>query len=145
MGRKIGAVVLGYLVMFATVFILFYVAYVLLGPGRSFQTGSCDVSAAWIIASIVLGFVAALLGGKVCLAVGKTRGTVQALAALVVVLGLALAIPVFTGPGEVSAVACDSLGGMEAMMEAVQPLWMALLNPVIGAVGVLLGGRKKAA
>jgi hypothetical protein len=34
---------------------------------------------------------------------------------------------------------------MEAMQEAIQPVWMALLNPVIGAVGVLLGGRKKAA
>jgi hypothetical protein len=145
MGRKIGAVVLGYVTMFAGVFILFSTTYLLLGPGRSFQAGSCDVSAAWIIASIVLGFVAALLGGKVCLAVGKTRGTVQALAGLVIVLGLVFAIPVFTGPGEASAVACDGLGGMEAMQEAIQPVWMALLNPVIGAVGVLLGGRKKAA
>jgi hypothetical protein len=36
-----------------------------------------------------------------------------------------------------------SVGNMEAMMNARQPAWIALLNHLIGAVGVMLGSRKK--
>ncbi len=31
------------------------------------------------------------------------------------------------------------VSNLEAMQNAVQPLWVAILNPVLGVVGVLLG------
>ena len=33
----------------------------------------------------------------------------------------------------------------EAMTKAKQPKWVALVNPLIGAAGVLLGGRRQGA
>jgi L-lactate permease len=29
---------------------------------------------------------------------------------------------------------------MEAMMKAREPLWVAVVNPVLGAIGVFVGG-----
>ena len=70
------------------------------------------------------------------------------LAIIVLVLGLAMAVPVFTAedPGPRSG----DLSNLEAMSKAMTPVWFALVNPVIGAVGVMVGaslrgGKKTAA
>jgi hypothetical protein len=31
----------------------------------------------------------------------------------------------------------------DAMSNAIQPVWVALLNPLLGAVGVLIGARMR--
>lgn len=36
-----------------------------------------------------------------------------------------------------------SAGNLEAMTNARQPGWVAVLNPIIGAIGVMLGARLK--
>lgn len=67
----------------------------------------------------------------------------MALAGLVIVLGLLTAIPVLMANDPRPNVRDASVGNMEAMMNARQPAWIALLNPLIGAVGVMLGSRMK--
>jgi hypothetical protein len=64
------------------------------------------------------------------------------LAVLVLVLGLAFAIPVLQ-QAPVTEPRTASVGNMEAMGKARQPPWAALLNPVIGVIGVLVGGRRR--
>lgn len=138
MGRTIGAVIVGYLAMFAVVFVGLSAAYVALGADGSFKPNSYEISSTWAVVMIVVGIIAAVLGGVVAAAIGRTRKAVTALAVVVLILGLLSAIPAFMAepPGERTA----DVGNMDAMMKAVTPVWVALLNAIIGAVGVLIGG-----
>lgn len=140
MGRIIGAVVAGYVVLAVLVFATFTGLYLLMGPGLSFVPGSCEASALWIGLSTLLGFGAAVGGGCVACRIARAKGA-KALAAVVVALGLLLAIPVILSASAHPAFDCSDATNMEAMQNARQPIWVALLNPFIGAAGVLLGGR----
>lgn len=141
--RAISSVLLGYLVMFVTVFVTFSITYLLVGTEGAFKSGSYDVSALWIVMSMILSFAAAVLGGFVCAAVAKGPTPPKVLAAIALILGLALAIPVLTRSDSGSMQRPESVGNIEAMQHAKQPNWMALLNPFIGAAGVLVGARQR--
>lgn len=52
-------------------------------------------------------------------------------------------IPAVMASGAPEAVRDGSLSNMEAMMQARQPVWMSILNPILGVVGVLVGSRLK--
>lgn len=142
MGRVIGAAIVGYLVIFGIVFFLFSGAYLALGPDRAFQPGTYDVSMLWNALSIVLGFVAAVVGGMVAMRIARDSRGPKALAALVLILGIAFAIPVMQQPASSEARTAE-VGNLEAMGKARQPVWAALLSPVLGVVGVLVGGRRR--
>lgn len=140
--RIILAVVAGYLAMAALVFATFSAAYLVIGTEGAFQPGSFEVSTLWIVVSVILSVVAALVGGWVCARIGRRRAAAIALAAVVVVLGLAVAAMEFTHSGEpVPAARSGEIGNLEAMQSAQQPAWLTLLNPLLGAAGVLLGAR----
>lgn len=141
MARTIGSVILGYLVMAIVVFATFSLAYQAMGVDRVYQPGTYMVSGLWIAVSIVLGIVAAILGGFVCARVAHSPAAPKALAGVVLILGLGMAIVAATGadaedreeirPAEVS--------NMEAMQNSQTPPWVQFLNPLIGAVGILYG------
>jgi len=59
MGRKIIAVVVGYIAMALLLFITFTVLYLILGTEGSFKPGSFEVSTIWVICSIIVSFGAA--------------------------------------------------------------------------------------
>lgn len=139
--RIAGAVILGYLAMIVVVFSGLTAAYLLLGAERAFQPGSFDVSLIWVVISVAVGFAAALLGGWTSRRIAGTVTGPRALAAVVVVLGVVLALASLTGAPADPGVRAEALGNMAAMQQARTPLWAMLLNPFLGAVGVLLGGR----
>lgn len=136
--RAILGVILGYVVMFVVVFVGLMVAYLAIGAEKAFKPRSFEVSFTWICIWLVVGIVAALAGGCVCAAVSRSRTATHVLAGLVLVLGLLSAIPSFSAPAEEERTA--QVGGLEAMGKAHSPVWMALANPLIGAIGVLVGG-----
>lgn len=140
MGRVIGGVVAGYLAMAAVVFVGLTAAYVAMGADRAFLPGSYDVSVMWILTSLVVGFAAALLGGKVARAIARRATGPRALAAVVVVLGLVLAFAAMGGSQEAAGLRAGAVNALDAMQRAQTPLWVMLVNPVIGALGVLVGG-----
>ncbi len=141
MGRIIGSVVAGYIVMFIAVFVGMSAAWAALGAGGSFRPGRWDISTTWAAVSVAVGLVAAVLGGLACAAIAKDGRGPKALAGFVVLLGLALAIPVMTSSVNVADLGPrpETMSMMEAMTKAQSPPWMALLNPLIGAVGVMIG------
>lgn len=144
--RGILGVIAGYVVMFVVVFGSFTAAYLAMGAEKAFRPGTYDVSMLWIAISIVLGLVAAIAGGLVCAAIAKGGKAPMALAILVVVLGVLMAIPTLNAPDAGAPVErTGDVGNMAAMQSARTPSWVAFLNPVIGAVGVMLGAglRKK--
>jgi len=141
MARTIGSVILGYLVMFFAVVATFTLAYQAMGVDRAYQPGTYDVSVLWIAVSIVLGIVAAILGGFVCARVAHSPAAPRALAWFVLFLGLGLAIAAAVGVGadDRETVRPAEVSNMEAMQNSQTPVWLQFLNPLIGAAGVLYG------
>ncbi|MBT8377975.1 MAG: hypothetical protein KJN64_01955 [Ignavibacteria bacterium] len=144
MARKIIGVVVGYITIFVIVFVSFTILYMILGHDGTFEAGSYQVTTTWIIISFILGLVAAILGGFVCVLIAKDRKTAYWLAGLVLVLGIALAIPALGETNEeLNKVREETAGNMEAMENAKQPPISLIFNPIIGAVGVIAGSRLK--
>ena len=142
MVRNILGVILGYVAMFAVVFITFTILYFILGADGAFESGTYEVSIIWIIISFILGLVAALLGGYLCVLISKNQKAALVLAGLVLVLGIAMAIPALNdSTNEVQEMRSADVPNMEAMQKAKQPPVVLLLNPIIGALGVFAGSK----
>jgi len=142
MGRAIAAVVVGYIVMFIVVFVTLTGAYLALGTERAFKAGTYDVTPMWIGIWAVMSLVAAVAGGLVCRVIARGPKPPMMLAGIVLVLGLAMAIPAFLAEPTKEPRGSE-VSNLEAMAKAQQPPWTALLNPLVGAAGVVLGGRLK--
>jgi len=144
MVRNILGVVLGYMAMFAFVFISFTVLYLILGADGSFESGAYEVSIVWIIISFILGLAAAVLGGYLCVLISKNNKVVLVLAAIVLIFGIAMAIPALgESADDVYEMRKNDVSNMEAMQNAKQPAYMLILNPIIGALGVFAGSKLK--
>jgi cytochrome bd-type quinol oxidase subunit 2 len=143
MGRVIGAVVAGYAVMFLVVFLTLTGAYLAMGTDGAFQPGTYEVSVQWIAVSLVLGLLAAVAGGWVGGRLGgpRSRQAIVALAIVVLVLGIASALPTLLSDDTAPQPRHADVPNMEAMMNARTPLWIALLTPLLGVFGVFAGGR----
>jgi hypothetical protein len=87
---------------------------------------------------VIVGILAAIIGGWVCALIARSFGAAKVLALVVIVLGLALAIPTFIENPPTEPRTAD-VSSSDAMMRAQTPQWIAVVNPVIGAIGVLIG------
>ena len=144
MVRNILGVVAGYLAMFVFIFLSFTILYLLLGANGAFEPDTYEVSLVWIIISFVLSLVAALLGGYVCVLISKNQKAALVLAGIVFILGIALAIPaLMDAENEVHEMRKADVPNLEAMQNAKQPPLVALLNPIIGAIGIFAGSKLK--
>lgn len=142
--RKIIGAVAGYIAMAAVIFILFTTLYLILGAEGSFQPGNFQASTTWLVLSTILGLIAAVIGGLVCVLIAKDRKAALWLAGLVLVLGIILAIPSLNvSEAELNKVREGNVDNIEAMQNAKQPPISLILNPIIGAIGVIAGSRLK--
>jgi uncharacterized membrane protein YeaQ/YmgE (transglycosylase-associated protein family) len=138
--RSILGGIAGYVVTFIFVFTTFTAAYFALGTEGTFQPGSYQVSTSWIAASSVLGLVGAIVGGFVASVVGKGTTAVNVLAVIIFVMGGLTVLAVSMSPASTEPRGAD-VPNMEAMSKAKTPLWVAVLNPLIGIAGAMIGGR----
>ena len=138
MFRFIVAVVVGYLVMAVLVVAAFSVAVV--APDFAFRADSLDVTAGWLVWTLAASVVAAGAGGFVAAVVARRRSAATALAGLVLGAGLLSAVGNLAKewPAGESAARPNV---PERAARAVQPVWYSFLLPVLGAGGVLAGGR----
>lgn len=143
MVRTIGGVILGYIVMALLIFLTFSAAYLLMGANGAFKSETYEVSNLWLGTSFMLALAAAVIGGYVCAAIARGSRAAVALAVLVIVLGVLAAVPALraANSGRERLTRPSEVSNMEAMQNAVQPGWVALLNPFFGAAGVLVGAR----
>ena len=141
MGRAILSVVVGYMAMFAAIFLAFSGLYLALGQELSFQPGSYEPSMLWTVVSFALGVGAAVLGGYVCAWIARTATPPKVLAGVVLVIGLLSAVPVLMAVATPAETRTGEVGNLDAMMKAKQPAWVAVVNPFVGLAGVLLGAR----
>jgi hypothetical protein len=138
MVRKIPGAVVGYIVYFFCVFLLFTGLSVVLGPDRLFLPGNYDPSMMWIIGALVVGLIAAVIGGYVAALIGK-RGAVKIMAGLVVLIGVIVFVQLLRTNTAVEPRTVD-LPIMESMFTAREPLWFAAVNPLLVVMGVFAGG-----
>lgn len=144
MARSILAVVAGYATLALVIFVTFTLLYLVLGADRSFAPGSYDASTLWVATSFPLGVLASVAAGLVCALIARGPRAPQVLAGVVLVLGLLFAIPVLRAADSPSPARAGDVSNMEAMQSARQPKWVALANPFVGALGVLVGaGRRR--
>jgi len=144
MARSIIAVIAGYVAMFVLVFVTFTCVFLLMGTEWSFKPNSFEASNRWIAMSLVANLVIGIICGFICALIAKGGKTPMALAIVVFALGMLLAIPSMmahkAGAGEVRT---GNVSQMEAMTKANEPLWVPFTFPIIGAIGVLSGGKLK--
>lgn len=140
--RIVGSVIAGYVVMAIAIMVLFAAAYPVLGLDRLFVPGTYQTSMGWILLSILLGVACAAAGGWVAARLAPGSSAPWWLAAMVMALGLLSAAaavmsedPARGGPRP------DGAAMVDVMAHAQQPVWVALLNPLLGAAGVLAGAR----
>jgi len=142
MVRNILGIVLGYVAMFVFIFTTFTLLYFILGADGSFESGTYEVSTVWIVISFILGLTAAVLGGFLCALISKNQKAALVLAGLVLILGIAMAVPALgDSANEVHEMRNNEVQDMEAMQKAKQPALALLLNPIIGALGVFAGSK----
>ena len=141
MGRAILSVVVGYVAMFAAIFLTLSGLYLLLGQDLSFRPGSYEPSLLWTAVSFALGVGAAVLGGYVCAWIARAATPPKVLAGVVLVIGLVSAVPVVMAAATPAETRTGDVGNLDAMLKAKQPAWVAVANPFVGLAGILLGAR----
>lgn len=144
--RAIGSVVVGYVVLALIVFGALTGACVAMGADRAFEPGGYDISKLWLSVMLAVGVVAALAGGFVAKLIAGTRTPPRVLAGIVLVLGVALAIPTMGAPPPQEP-RTTAVSNLEAMAKARTPAWAGFANALISCVGVLVGagmGKQRA-
>lgn len=144
MARSIIAVIVGYITMFILVFATFTCVFLLMGTEWSFKPNSFEASNKWIAMSLVANIIIGAIGGLVCAAIAKGGKAPMVLAIVVFALGMILAIPsMMAHQKNAGEVRTGNVSQMEAMQKANEPVWVPFTFPILGAIGVLIGGKLK--
>ena len=141
--RSILAAIGGYAVMIVIVLAGIGVAWMALGAAGAFSGEGPAPSTPWIILNVLSGFIAAFIGGLVARRIGGSQTAVRILIGLVLVVGFALAALGGLAEPPVSDKPVTEMSFSEANQHAQPPAWYNWLLPVIGAAGVLFGGRER--
>ena len=142
--RSVLGVIVGYIVMFVLQVIAFMTIYTMMGADWSFKPASYEASTAWTAMQFTVILVTTIIAGLICAAIAKGGKAPLVLAVVVLVLGLALAFAsTALRPADTHEIRAGNVPNMEAMSKARHPAWVIFLGPVIGAVGVVIGGKLK--
>lgn len=94
--------------------------------------------------SLVANLIIGIIGGLVCAIIAKGGKAPTILALVVFLLGLLLAIPsLMAQQANANLLRTGTVTQTEAMQKAREPIWVPFTFPIIGAVGVLIGGKLK--
>lgn len=140
MVRPILGVIVGFIVTFILVSVLFVGAAVTLGGDGCFEKGTYNPTMAFNIFAVVASIVGALAGGWVCSKVGRNKAAVIALAAVFFCFGAYGAWVNFNRPEPGPRPEGISMIDVFKDHKGKEPNWFAIANPIIGALGVMLGG-----
>lgn len=144
MVRSILGVIVGYIVMFVLQVAAFMTIYTIVGPDWSFEPASYQASMRWTIMQFVVVFITAAIAGLICAIIARGGKAPLVLAAVVFVLGCLLGVAALVGrPADTHEVRTGNVPNMEAMQKARHPTWVIFAGPIIGALGVMAGGKLK--
>lgn len=144
MVRSVLGVIVGYIVMFILQVAAFMTIYTIVGPDWSFKPGSFQASTRWTVMQFAVILITAIIAGLVCAIIARGGKAPLVLAGVVLVIGLALgALSTGMRPVDAHEVRRGNVPNMEAMSKARHPMWVVFLGPVIGAIGIMIGGKLK--
>lgn len=137
--RSILAVIATYIVMTILVIGLFMGLWFGFGPNRLLKPESFDGNLLITITAPSITILCGLFGGWMCAKIARAIKPVIVLACIVLTLGMLTAYftlqkPFPTGPRD------PNMTVVELMEKGREPTWVALSNPILGAIGVLVGG-----
>lgn len=133
-------IVLGFLVMVVMFFLIRFGALAVLGEESMFQAGTHDPSQMFIMIEIIGALAAAIVGGLTCSMLAKATRPPITLALAVFVLGIVFVFPAMTMANKQPTMRDSSEPMVTAMSSARRPVWVAMMLPVAGVVGLLAGG-----
>lgn len=112
-----------------------------LGADQALLPGRWEASPSWVLSSLGVSLVAAIAGGFVCAALGRSMRAPSVLAALVFGAGVVGAGAILLMPHATSARGPD-VGLLEAIRET-RALWPVVATPFVAATGVLIGALRR--
>lgn len=136
--KKIVGGIAGYIVTFICMFIAFTCFYLGMGADRAFEPGGYQVSTVWIVLSLVVVFICALIGGYAASLIGG-KGAAKILAGIIVVLQIVVLGIIATSPAANEARTAD-VPNMIAMSKAQTPFWAVLIQTLFSVTGAFVGG-----
>lgn len=137
--RSIAAVVISYIVMFILIFVLFAALVFGLGIDGLLKPGSFQGGLLITIAAPSITLLTGVFGGWLCAKIARGSRAVLALAAVVLVLGIISALVTLQKPFPADPRPADMT--LEQFMEVGrEPTWVAVSNPIIGSIAVLVSG-----
>jgi len=139
--RNILGVIAGYIVLFLLIMITFTGLYLAIGKDGAFKPGVYEPSMQWTVAAFVLGTIATIAGGAVCALIARRKGAVIGLMVVVLVFGLLEVVLVLMAAAKTAEVRTGEVSNVDAMMKAVKPMWVTVVNPLLGMIGVWIGGK----
>ena len=140
--RSVLGVIVAYILMFILQVAVFMTIYTLMGPDWSFKPASYQASTRWTAMQFAVVLITCIIAGLICAAIAKGGKASLVLAAVVLVLGLGLGLlSTAMRPVDTHEVRTGNVPNMEAMSKARHPAWVMFLGPIIGAVGVVIGGK----
>ena len=148
--KSILSVVVGYLVMAVVVMITMSLLWAVAGSDFAYYEGTTRATTAWSVIGLLLSCVAAVAGGYVARTIAPTPTAVRVLAGIILALGLVMAVAHLsvddpTGTEALAERSIDELSMFEASAETVAPAWYNFFIPLVGAAGVIYGGRLRQA
>ena len=141
--KTFGAVVFGYVVTALVVYGGLAIAWSAMGAEDALEPGRWEPTDTWILTTLVVGLLAAILGGFAAAHVSGGTRAPRMLAVVVFVLGVAMAMPTL-GRAVSEAPRLDGPIPMTiAIQETRTPSWVAFANAFLGAGGVLIGAQRR--
>ncbi len=139
MVRPILAGVAGYVALVIFLFTAFSILFVTLGADGAFQEGTYEVSGTWLAITFAVGIIASLVGGLVASMISRNaKPALITLVAIILVLGSAgVVMGALASPTDVPTERGPKVSNTDAMKYARTPLWVAVLNPLIGVAGAI--------
>lgn len=147
--RSIAAVIVCYIVMFILIFVCFAALVFGLGIDGLLKPGSFQGNMLITIAAPSITIIVGLFGGWLCAKIagggnggreaGRGRNSVIALAAVNLVVGAIFAVGTLQKPFPADPRPAD-MTLEEFMKVGREPTWVAVSNPIIGSIAVLVGG-----
>ncbi len=127
--------------MSVVLFALFAALYAVLGTDGAFKAGTMFVSTVWFLAGFFIFFIGALVAGVVCRLVAQNHYAGVWMGATILIIGIIGMISQMSMSPASSYRGSEAIPMLDAMTNAIQPVWTQAVNAIVGFVGATVGGK----
>jgi hypothetical protein len=141
--KSIIAIVVSYIAMFVFFMVVVIGCYVALGSERVFKPDSYEISALWLVLTVIVSFLASAIAGYLCAVISGSWATCRVFAFIVFLATLGFCVASLRQSQESPNVRASEVSYADGIRLGVSPMWLHFVSPVISGLGVLVGARMK--